>query len=95
MEADKATDEWWRGNLLIGGFNMECKNVAASFLKVGGESMSAIRFRTTEKGNLPHLSYIFRKPEPLGTDCKTVACSFIGALLLIESQRGKKGMKKS
>ena len=57
--------------------------------------MSAIRFWTTEKGNLPHLSYIFRKPEPLGTEFKTVYCSVTGALLFIEVQRGKEGMKNS
>ena len=65
----------------------------SQFLKVGDESMSAIRFRTTEKGNLPHLSYIFRKPEPLGTEFKTVAWSVTGALLFIEVQRGKEGIK--
>ena len=57
--------------------------------------MSAIRFRTTAKGNLPHLSYIFRNLEPLGTKFKTVACSITGALLFIEVQRGKGGMKDS
>ena len=46
--------------------------------------MSKIRFRTTAKGNLPHLSYIFRKPEPLGTKFKTVAWSVTGALLFID-----------
>ena len=67
----------------------------ASILKVGDESMSAICFRTTAKGNLPHFSYTFRKPEPLGTEFKKVACSVTGALLLIEVQRGKEGMKHS
>ena len=67
------TDEWWRAKHLFNGFNTACKNIAASFLKVGGESMSAIRFRTTAKGNLPHLSYIFRKLEPLSTEFNTVA----------------------
>ena len=57
--------------------------------------MSAIRFWTTEKGNLPHLSYIFRKTDPLGTNFKTVACSLTGALLFIEVLRGKEGMKDS
>ena len=57
--------------------------------------MSAILFWTTEKGNLPHLSYIFRKPEPLGTEFNTVACSVTGALLFIEIQRGKEGIKDS
>ena len=57
--------------------------------------MSAIRFRTTVKVNLSHLSYIFRKPDPLGNKFKTVACSVTGALLFIELQRGKEGMKDS
>ena len=89
------TDEWWREKHLFYGFNTACKNIAASFLKVGDELMSAIQFRTTAKGNLPHLSYIFWKPEPLSTEFKTVACSVTGALLFIEVQRGKEGMKDS
>ena len=89
------TYEWWRAKHLFDGFNIACKNIAASFLKVGDELMSGIRFRTMAKGNLPHLSYIFRKPEPLGTEFKTVACYAIGALLFIEVQRGKEGMKDS
>ena len=67
------TYEWWRAKHLFDGFKSASKNIAASVLKVGDESMSAIRFRTTAKGNLPHLSYIFRKPEPLGTNLNTVA----------------------
>ena len=89
------TDEWWRAKHLFDGFNTPCKNIAASFLKVGGESMSAIRFRTTAKCNLPHLLYIFRKPEPLITEFKTIAFYVTGALLFIEVQRGKEGMKNS
>ena len=57
--------------------------------------MSAIRFQTTAKGNLPHFSYIFRNPEPLGTEFKTVACYVTEALLFIEVQRGKEVMKHS
>ena len=89
------TDEWWRAKHLFDGFNTPCKNIAASFLKVGGESMSAIRFRTKAKCNLPHLLYIFRNTEPLGTEFKTVACSVTGALLFIKVQRKKEGMKDS
>ena len=73
MEADKATYEWWRENLLINVFNMACKNIAASFLKVGEESTSVISFQTTAKGNLPHLSYIFRNMDSLGTEFRIVA----------------------
>ena len=67
------TDEWWRAKHLFYGFNTAFMNIAASFLKVGDEPMSEIRFRTTAKGNLPHLSYIFRNPKPLGTKFNIVA----------------------
>ena len=53
--------------MLIDGFNEACSNIDACYLKVGDESMSAIKFCTTSKMNLTHLSYIFYKPEPLGT----------------------------
>ena len=43
------------------------------FLKVRDDSMSKIRFRTTAKVKLLHLSYIFRKPEPLGNEFNKVA----------------------
>ena len=79
--------------MLIYGLNTACKNIAASYLKVGDESMSAISFCTTEKGNLLHFSYIFCKPEPLGIEFKTVSCSVTGALLFIEFKRGKEGIK--
>ena len=78
--------------MLINGFNEACKNIAASYLKVGDESMSAIRFRTTAKGNLPHLSYIFCKTYPLGTEFKKIACYVTGVLLFIEVKRGKEGV---
>ena len=94
-EADTNTYEWWRAKLSFDGFNTECKNIATSFLKVGDELMSAIWFRTTTKGHLPHLSYIFHKPDPLSTEFKTVDCSVTGALLFIEVRRGKEGMKDS
>ena len=52
--------------LLIDGFKDACNNIDASDLKVGYESMGDICLLTIAKGNLTHLSYIFRKVEPLG-----------------------------
>ena len=49
----------------IDEYNEACNDISAIYLKVGDESMSAIRFWTTVKGDLPHLYYIFWKPEPL------------------------------
>ena len=57
--------------------------------------MSSMRFRTTPKGDLPHYSFIFRKPEPLGTEMKNVACSRLGTMLHLDIQKGKEAMKKS
>ena len=57
--------------------------------------MSDIRFWTTEKINLPRLSYIFHKPELPGVDFNTLACSVTGESLFIDIQRGKEGIKNS
>ena len=72
--------------LIIDGFNESCKNFAASFLKVRDKSMSATRFWMMAKGNLLNLSHIFRKPETLGTEFKTVAYSVTGNLIFVEVQ---------
>ena len=57
--------------------------------------MSAMRFRTTPKEDLPHYSYIFRNPEPLGTEMKNMACSRLGTMLHLDIQKGKEAMKTS
>ena len=72
-----------QGKILIDGFNKACKNIAAIFNRVGNYSMSAISFLPTVKWNLPHLSYILHKTEPLDAEFKTVECSGTGYLLLI------------
>ena len=54
--------------------------------------MSVIRFQKAEKWDLPHLSYIFRKPDPLGVYFNKVDCSITGFLLFIGVQIGKEGM---
>ena len=59
------------------------------------ELMSAIQFRTTPKGDLPHYSYIFRKLDPLGTEMKNLACSRLGTMLHLEIQKGEEAMKTS
>ena len=57
--------------------------------------MGAIQFRTTPKEDLLHYSYIFRNPEPLGTEKKNVACSRLGTMLYLDIQKGTEAMKKS
>ena len=57
--------------------------------------MRSIRFHTTPKGDLPRYSFIFRNPEPLGTDMKRVECSRLGTMLHLDIQKGMEAMKKS
>ena len=80
-EQYKKPNEQWRSRLLINSFNNAFKNISASYLRVGDESMSGIRFCTTVNIIFPHLSYIFCKPEPLGIEFKTVIYSITRGLI--------------
>ncbi len=59
------------------------------------EIMSAWRPQTTPTGGLPNVSFIPRKPEPLGTEFKTVCCGVTGVMLFVEVQKGKCAMKEA
>ena len=50
----KGTDKFWKIRGLIDGFNESRRQIASGKEKTADESMSAIRFRTTPKGDLPH-----------------------------------------
>ena len=69
----KGTNNFWKVCGLIDGFNESHIHIASGIEKTADESMSAIRFFTTPKVDLPHYSYIFRKPEPLGTEMNNFA----------------------
>ncbi len=45
-------------------------------------------FRTTATGGLPNLSFITRKPEPLGTEFKILVDGFSGQMIWLEIQEG-------
>jgi hypothetical protein len=75
-------DPWHMIMLMVDGYNKNRHEwVAASVRKVLDESMSAWCPQTTKTGGLPHLSFILRKPEPLGTEFKVIACAVTGMLL--------------
>jgi len=87
---------------LIDGFNINrSKKVAASVKKIIDESMSAFKPRTTRTGfsknyekSFPFLSFILRKPKPMGIEFKATACSVTGILIYLEIQEGKNPMRK-
>jgi len=87
---EKQNDDWWMITWCITEFNQNRKKqVNASFMKVMDESMSAFHPQTWVTGNLPHLSFILRKPENLGTEFKVMACPITGIILFLEIQKGR------
>ena len=84
-ETRKDTDPWWQFVQAVEDFNSNRKStVAASVWKTFDESMSAYRPRTTKCGGLPNISFVERKPEPLGTEFNNVACAITGKMLTLE-----------
>jgi hypothetical protein len=45
-------------------------------------------------GGIPHLSFVERKPIPLGTECKVVCEGSMGMCVYIEIQKGKITMQR-
>ena len=79
---DDESNPWNAVQGLVDGFNKNRRdNVAASHWKVMDESMSSWSPTTTKTGGLPFLSFILRKPTPLGTEFKSVACSEMGEIV--------------
>lgn len=90
----KSTDPWYRISSAVDDFNrIRRERVKCSRWLSVDESMSAWRPRTTVTGGLPNLSFIARKPEPLGTEFKNSACPVLGVIRHLEIQRGKEGMR--
>ena len=76
-------------------FSKPRKHISSGVVENADESISAIHFCITPKEYLPHYSYIFRKPDPLGTVIKNVACYRLGTMLYLGIQKGKDSMKSS
>jgi hypothetical protein len=61
--------------LLVDGFNENRREKLATAIKIVlDESMSPFQPRTTKTSKLPNLSFIFRKPKPLGIEKKVSIC---------------------
>jgi Transposase IS4 len=57
--------------------------------------MSAWKPQKDKTGGLPNISYIKRKPRPLGTEFKSVVDSATKCMIHLELQRGAEGMAHS
>ena len=93
-EARKETDPWWRFIDGVEQFNLNRLTHLVSSNHISmDELMSAWRPRTTKTGGLPNITFILRKPEPLGTEFKCAGCSAAKFMMFLEIQRGKEAMK--
>ncbi|GFH45724.1 hypothetical protein CTEN210_02198 [Chaetoceros tenuissimus] len=87
-ESLKNTDPWFQIVDIFKDFNENRREkVLSSTDDTGDETMSSLRPRTTPKGNLPHLQNVLRKPEPLGTELKSLACTKLKMMKALELQR--------
>ena len=88
----KGIDILWKFWGFIGRFNDLYRQITSGVEKTADESMSAIRFCTTPKVDLPHYSPILRMTEPLGTEIKNVACYRLGIVLHLDIHKGEENM---
>ena len=87
-------DDWYQAKDYIDRFNKRrMDEVTFSVWDILDESMSAFVPKKTKLGGLPNISYIQRKPEPLGTEFKVGSCSVIKMIKTLEIQEGKDRMK--
>ena len=71
------SDPWWEFSAAVKEFNQQRSDlITASKWKVEDESMSAWCPRKSKTGGLPNISYVIRKPEPLGKFFTCCCCSF-------------------
>lgn len=90
----KGTDPWWKFGSAVEEFNELRKTLIHPSNHVClDELMSAWCPKTSKLGGLPNISFIKRKPQPLGTEMKCSSCSDTGIIFHLEIQKGKDTMK--
>ena len=73
---DDPTDPYNPAIGFVNDFNARRHELlASSSTKVMDELMSPYKPRTTPTGGLPNISYVQRKPEPLGVEAKALICA--------------------
>ena len=87
---DDSNDPWHEVRWLVDGQNKNRrKTCRASWLVVVDETM----WQWTGQG-MPHLSFVQRKPEPLGCEIKNLCCGESGVMLFLEIQEGRVRMAR-
>ena len=65
-----------------------------SILSTNHPLIDFLIYRTTKTGGLPDLTYVQRKPEPLGTELKCFVDAVLMVMLFVEIQEGRVRMSK-
>ena len=88
-------DPWYKFAAYVTDFNkVQLREINFSLWDLADETMSAFRPRTTKLGGLPNISFVLRKPEPLGSEFKDTGCKKIGCMKHLELQMGKLIMRE-
>jgi hypothetical protein len=83
-------DPWHPIIALVEDLNLNRQNtVCSSNIKTMDESMSGWKPRKNKLGGLPNISFILRKPVPLGTEFKDLCDGETAIMLFLEIQRGR------
>ena len=89
-------DEWCFIDPMVTAFNEQMADVVnPGWLLCVDETMSAWRGKQGKRDSkkCPKLSWVPRKPEPLGTELKTAGCALSGMIITIEICKGKETHK--
>ena len=89
MLTSSPSDPWAKFRPMVASYNANrhdrlCHDGDCTF----DESMSSWQPRKTKLGGLPNISFVKRKPKPLGTEFKTVCDTESGVMKYMEIQEG-------
>ena len=93
-EEDLGNDPWIEVRWILTKFNdKRRKQFRPGWALVPDETMIPWK-GNAGPGGIPHISFIKRKPEPLGCELKTVCDASTGLMLQVELQEGKERMAR-
>jgi hypothetical protein len=81
--------EWW-----LKGHNDKRKRWLRAGSRVTPDEMMMAWTGYSGPGGIPHLSFVKRKPQPLGAELKAVCDGTTGVCMLVELQEGKERMRR-
>ena len=91
---DVIMDPWAWFRPAIEGFNNTRQElIQTGLMKVMDEAMSFWKPRKDKTGGLPNISFVMRKPKPIGTEFKCVCDADTGVMIHLEIQEGKDAMR--